>query len=83
MRLDQTLQYKEAFHALSELQRSHGTSEELKAIARYLLFSSESEAETARFPFVGLGSDPRDRAVVQAYEQAWDAFINGDEPDEI
>lgn len=82
MRLDNTQQYREAFEALGELQQELGTTEALKAIARYLLYSSESEAVAARFPFVGLGSDPRDRAVVQAYEQAWDEFVNG-ESDEI
>jgi hypothetical protein len=78
MQLGDTTQYKAALEALNGLQQQLGTTEELKAIARFLLHSYTAEPVPSRFAWVGT-DDPRDRAVVQTYNQAWQEFLLGND----
>lgn len=79
-RLDNTTQYRDAFAALNALQAQLGSTAELKAIARYLLYSAECHTIPNRFPWVGAGTE-RDRLTVQVWEDAWKSFIAGEDED--
>lgn len=79
-RLDATGQYRDAFAALNALQVQLGSTAELKAIARYLLYSAECHTIPNRFPWVGAGTE-RDRLTVETWEQAWESFLVGDDED--
>lgn len=83
MKLGDTPLYQRALYALSALKQSGAEGEHLKAIAEYLLHSHDSSVAESVFPYVGDRSDPRDRAIVEAYEASWESFIQGDDYDEI
>ncbi|HEY9752547.1 MAG TPA: hypothetical protein V6C46_06335, partial [Coleofasciculaceae cyanobacterium] len=69
MELGATRQYKDAIAGLTALKEELGKREELKAIARFLLYCEPAEAPDLLFPFTGT-DDPRDRAIVDGYKRA-------------
>ncbi|MBE7385187.1 MAG: hypothetical protein F6J95_027755 [Leptolyngbya sp. SIO1E4] len=79
MKLGETDLYKQAIAALSNLKEAGAGSEDLKAIAQFLLYAHDSATAESRFPYVGDRSDPRDRAIVEAYNDAWTRFVSGDD----
>ncbi len=82
MQIGETAQYKEAFQALERLRQQHGSTPELQAIARLMLYANPVEIAN-RSPFAWVGTaDPRDRAVVQAMEEAWKIMISGEGDDD-
>lgn len=81
MRLGQTQQYRQAIDALTRLKGEMGITVDIRAIAAYLLHTEPIDAPEPTFPFVGV-DDPRDRAVVQAYTQAFEQILAGDDDDE-
>jgi hypothetical protein len=81
MHLKNTIQYRDAFAALTRLKEQFGITEDIRSIARYLLFSCECEAKESVFAWVGTDAEI-DRVVVEAYEQAWKSFISGTDEDD-
>lgn len=77
--LGQTEKYRQAMEALLKLKKEGADEASLKAIAEFLLYAHDSEAVASWFPYLGDASDPRDRAVVEAYNTSWKGFIEGDE----
>ena len=71
--------YRLAQEALSRFRVSGASSDDLAAIAQVLLAVKDMEMEGSQFPYVGNPLDPRDRAIVEAYEQEWQAFLLGDD----
>ena len=81
MDLGETQQYKAALEALHALQVKLGNIPEVRSIAVFLLYANTAQSADRMFPFVGI-DDPRDRAVVAAYEQAFTNFVNGEGDDD-
>jgi hypothetical protein len=67
-KLSATTQYQAAFHALEQLKNSGIERDRLQPIALYLLYTSECD-RPRQMPLAL--QDPRDRAVVLAFERAW------------
>lgn len=80
--LGETALYKEAVEALSKIQTITGKDESLKTVARFFLYACKAEVPEPLFPYVGDEMDERDRAHIRAYNEAWQAFINGDDEDD-
>lgn len=81
-KLDTLSSYRSALDALRALKGSLGPTPEIRAIAAYLIESSEGEIGRSGFPYVGDPSDPRDRAVVEAHQDYWQRFVDGDDLEE-
>lgn len=82
LKLGQTPQYQQAIAALSALKQSGANADQLKAIAGFLLYAHDSDVPESMFPYVGDRNDPRDRAIVEAYNDAWERFVSGEDYDE-
>ena len=81
MQLNQTTEYKTACDALMRLKDALGVTDDLKALAAYVLRSSSASVEGAMFPYVGIG-DERDRAIVRVHEEAFHAMLmDEDDPE--
>lgn len=80
--LKDTALYQDAARALEELKTMGASEGALKPIAKILLHTADLEAPASRFPFTGDPTDPRDRAVMDAYNQAWRRFVTGEDYDE-
>lgn len=81
-KLDTLPSYRPALDALRTLKGTLGPTPEIKAIAAYLIESSEGEIGRSGFPYVGDPTDPRDRAVVEAHQDYWRRFMDGEELEE-
>lgn len=77
-----TALYQDAAQALEALRAGGADEGPLKTIANALFKAADLEAPASRFPFVGNPDDPRDRAVVDAYNQAWQRFAAGEDEDD-
>ncbi len=67
--------YRAALRALEKLYRAHGATPELKAIRDLLRLVRTLELPPRPVhPWVGRGTE-EDRAVVEAYRQAWHDFL--------
>ncbi|MDA0865996.1 MAG: hypothetical protein O2890_06195 [Cyanobacteria bacterium] len=79
MKLGTTSEYRAAFEALNQLKSTGADPGALRAIAGYLILSHDATIPESQFPYRGDSSDPRDRAVVEAYHDAWKVFVEGDD----
>lgn len=71
--------YRAALDALRQLKEQHGAGPEVRAIAAFMIEAAEAELGAGSFPYVGDPGDPRDRAVVEAYQEYWRRFAEGEE----
>lgn len=74
--------YRAALNALRLLKEQHGQGPEIKAIATFIIAAAEAELGAGGFPYVGDPSDPRDRAVVEAHQDYWRRFAEGEDFEE-
>ena len=77
--IGQTAEYAKALAALNNLKAQLGITPELQAIARLLIVFNTAPVPQPLFPYVGDTADLRDRAVVEAWEHAWQRFIDGED----
>jgi hypothetical protein len=59
-----------------------GPRDEVRAIAAFLIEAAEAEVGAGGFPYVGDPNDPRDRAVVEAHQDYWRRFMDGEDLEE-
>jgi len=71
--------YHTAIEALEVLKQQVGKTDEIKAIARLLLYAARAEVAEPLFPYVGDANDPRDQAIVAAYNEAWQSILRGED----
>lgn len=79
MQLAQTAEYRAAYEALGLLKQAGADPEPLRAIASFLIKSHDATLPSSQFPYRGVTGDPRDADVVEAYREAWQDFIQGDD----
>lgn len=79
-KISESREYRAACSALQNLKAAQQADpKELRAIASLLILAFDAELPEERFPFRGDPADPRDRAVVAAYRQAWEEFVEADD----
>jgi hypothetical protein len=74
--------YPRALEALRLLKDELGPRDEVRAIAAFLIEAAEAEVGAGGFPYVGDPNDPRDRAVVEAHQDYWRRFMDGEDLEE-
>jgi hypothetical protein len=82
MKISETKEYMDAWRSLESLKAQHGATSEVRAIAKLLLYASECEAQAKPFPWVGVAGNALDESYIEAQEQRWRLFLNGDDEDD-
>lgn len=80
--LSETREYRAAYEILGQLKQAGTGADQLRAIAAFLIVSHDATLPDNQFPYRGVPGDPRDADVVEAYREAWQEFIQGDDDQE-